>query len=121
MPKDVLIRVPTNLVGPWKQIRQEIEARISERLRIPMQEVTMAYVFGEVTEILGEYIFVAGYPRPGDASKKIQQANAKHRELVEAVEYANAKDRELVKADETIKALEDKIASLEAAPRSQAD
>ena len=117
MPKDVLIRVPNSLVEPWQQIRQMIEARISERQRIPMERVSTASLFEEVIQILGEYIFVAGYPRPGDVHKRTMVANAQHQELVAAVAKVQELEAELERERErrpTLDELAEKIGALEA-------
>ena len=114
---NVLIRVPNNLVGPWQEIRQMIEARISERQRIPMEQVTTASVFGEVIQILGEYIFVAGYPRPGDVHKRTMVANAKHQEIV----AANAKVQELEARLAQVEELKVRLAEVEALIHNRAD
>lgn len=118
MPKDVLIRVPNNLVKPWQEIRQAIEVRLSEDLRIPVEQVTTAAVFQEVVQILGEYIFVARYPRPGDAHKRAMVVNAKHEELV----AATAKVRELENTlDGEVRTLKGQVADLQAQLRDLAD
>ena len=85
MSKDLLLRVPTSLVSPWLEIRQEIARKLGSRLGIPLEDIKTAVVFQEVVRILWDHIFVGGYPEPGAVQEAKTRTAMQLRQLRDAV------------------------------------
>ena len=79
-----VLRVPATLLNTWAEIQFSIKARLSERHRHTLEEISPSEVVAELLRIALDHIHGQGYPEPGDAHMRAMQANAQLQELVEA-------------------------------------
>ena len=103
------VRIPTAALGTWAEVSLEIKARLSERLRRPIDALTAGDVVGEMIRIAAYHIYVEGYPTPDRAQAKLEMQKANLREKAETARLIETQASLIETQYRLIAALEGKL------------
>ena len=107
MAQDQMLRIPRGSIGVWAEVRLSIAARLSQRLKMSMDEIGPARIVEEMLRIAMTHIHGEGYPEPGQINRRLEHQRL---QLVEMQELA-LELKKMNKLAERVAALEARLAT----------